>query len=101
MILVNGSVIERRIIDLLNVLGDAIRASNIPREEIFVTTKLWNSDHGYTNTIEACNRSLKKLGLDYGEKHSFCLSFGVMLLLTLFLDNHFSGPVLGPFSSFS
>ena len=51
--------------------GDAIRASKVPREEIFVTTKLWNSDHGYASTLEACDRSLKKLGLDYGEGHAF------------------------------
>ncbi|MFX1513882.1 MAG: aldo/keto reductase, partial [Promethearchaeota archaeon] len=37
----------------------------LPREEIFVTTKLWNLNHGYEQTIKACNNSLKKLGLDY------------------------------------
>eukprot|EP00250_Pteridium_aquilinum_P008707 c18149_g1_i1 orf=284-1405(-) len=46
-------------------VGDAIRASNIPREEIFVTTKLWNSDHGYASTLKACDRSLKELRVDY------------------------------------
>ncbi|MFX0061207.1 MAG: aldo/keto reductase [Candidatus Hermodarchaeota archaeon] len=39
--------------------------SGIPRDEIFITTKLWNSDHGYDSTITACNESLKKLGLKY------------------------------------
>ncbi len=46
-------------------VGTAIRKSGIAREEIFVTTKLWNSDHGYENTIKAFHRSLNRLGLDY------------------------------------
>lgn len=46
-------------------VGNAIRASKIPREEIFITTKLWNSDHGYASTLEAFDRSLKELGLEY------------------------------------
>lgn len=46
-------------------VGQAVRKSDIPREEIFVTTKLWNSDHGYQNTLDAFNRSLDKLQLDY------------------------------------
>ncbi|OQB23441.1 MAG: Glyoxal reductase [Firmicutes bacterium ADurb.Bin182] len=46
-------------------VGKAIRESRIPREEIFVTTKLWNSDHGYEKAIRACEKSLKLLGMDY------------------------------------
>lgn len=46
-------------------VGRAVRESCIPREEIFVTTKLWNSDHGYDNTIKAFHRSLERLRLDY------------------------------------
>lgn len=46
-------------------VGEAVRESGIPREEIFITTKLWNSDHGYDNTIKAFHRSLEHLGLDY------------------------------------
>jgi len=46
-------------------VGEAIRSSNIPREEIFVTTKVWNKDQGYDNTLRAFETSLKKLGLDY------------------------------------
>jgi diketogulonate reductase-like aldo/keto reductase len=46
-------------------VGNALRASGIPRADIFVTTKLWNSDHGYDSTINACEISLKKLGLSY------------------------------------
>lgn len=46
-------------------VGAAVRDSDIPRAEIFVTTKLWNSDHGYDTTLRACEGSLKRLGLDY------------------------------------
>jgi len=46
-------------------VGESIRESGIPRSEIFVTTKLWNSDHGYDATRRACAESLRKLGLDY------------------------------------
>jgi len=46
-------------------IGKAVRESSIPREQIIVTTKLWNSDHGYDNAIKAYNESLKTLGLDY------------------------------------
>jgi diketogulonate reductase-like aldo/keto reductase len=46
-------------------IGQAIRESDIPREEIFVTTKLWNDDHGYDSTLYALDLSLSKLGLDY------------------------------------
>jgi len=44
-------------------VAEALRQSGISREEVFVTTKLWNSDHGYDATIAACERSLKRLGL--------------------------------------
>ena len=46
-------------------VGRAIRQCGIPREQIFVTTKLWNADHGYEDTIRACEKSLKLLKLDY------------------------------------
>jgi diketogulonate reductase-like aldo/keto reductase len=46
-------------------VGETVRASGIPREEIFVTTKLWNSDHGYDRALAAFEESRKKLGLDY------------------------------------
>ena len=46
--------------------GKAVRDSGIPREQVFVTTKLWNSDQGYQNTLRAFNRSLQELGLGYG-----------------------------------
>ncbi len=46
-------------------IGKVVRESSIPREQIIVTTKLWNSDHGYDNAIKAYNESLITLGLDY------------------------------------
>src|ERR1700733_6698091 len=46
-------------------VGLGIRNSGVPREEIFVTTKLWNNFHGYQNTLKAFDTSLKKLSLDY------------------------------------
>jgi 2,5-diketo-D-gluconate reductase A len=46
-------------------VGVAVRASGIPREELFVTTKLWNADHGADRVRPAFERSLDKLGLDY------------------------------------
>ena len=46
-------------------VGRAVRDSGIPREQIFVVTKLWNSDQGYASAIRACDESLAKLKLDY------------------------------------
>ncbi|MEN3583387.1 MULTISPECIES: aldo/keto reductase [unclassified Streptomyces] len=45
--------------------GKALAASGIPREDLFVTTKLWNSDQGHDAALRAFDRSLTKLGLDY------------------------------------
>ncbi|GGX01723.1 aldo/keto reductase [Streptomyces chartreusis] len=45
--------------------GRAIAASGVPREDIFVTTKLWNGDQGYDSTLRAFDTSLEKLGLEY------------------------------------
>ena len=45
--------------------GKAVAASGVPREDIFVTTKVWNSDHGYDSTLRAFDTSLEKLGLEY------------------------------------
>ena len=45
--------------------GRAIASSGLPREELFVTTKLWNADQGYDSTLRAFDTSLKKLGLEY------------------------------------
>ncbi|GHG30483.1 oxidoreductase [Streptomyces hydrogenans] len=45
--------------------GEAVAASGIPREELFVTTKLWNSEQGYDSTLRAFDASLERLGLDH------------------------------------
>lgn len=44
--------------------GKGISASGIPRDEVFVTTKVWNADHGYDSTLRAFDESLERLGLD-------------------------------------
>ena len=46
-------------------VGAAIAASGVPREELFVTTKLWNEDQGYESAFPAFERSLARLGLDF------------------------------------
>lgn len=46
-------------------VGAAIRASTIARDQLFVTTKLWNDDHGYDAALRAFDASLSRLGLDY------------------------------------
>ncbi|GMA89931.1 aldo/keto reductase [Homoserinibacter gongjuensis] len=46
-------------------VGRAIEKSGIPREELFITTKLWNSDQGTQSAFDAIDLSLEKLGLDY------------------------------------
>jgi len=46
-------------------VGQAIKESGIPREELFITTKVWNTDQGYDKTLKAFDISMKKLGLDY------------------------------------
>ncbi len=46
-------------------VGEGIRQSGLPREEVFVTSKVWNSDQGYESTLRAFDTSLRKLKLDY------------------------------------
>ncbi|KQL57864.1 MULTISPECIES: aldo/keto reductase [Bacillaceae] len=46
-------------------VGKAIAESTIDREKLFITTKVWNSDQGYDQTLAAFETSIKKLGLDY------------------------------------
>lgn len=46
-------------------VGAAIRASGLPRDEVFVTTKLWMSDASYEGAKRGFDASLKRLGLDY------------------------------------
>lgn len=60
-----------RLIDTAQVYGNeeavgkAIKASGVPREELFITTKLWISDFSYEAAKDAFNESLRKLDLDY------------------------------------
>ena len=46
-------------------VGAAIRNSGIPREQLYVTTKLWNDDQGYESALAAFDASMERLGLDY------------------------------------
>ncbi len=46
-------------------VGRAMKDSGIPREDIFLTSKLWNGDHGYEATLKAFDKSLELLGTDY------------------------------------
>jgi len=46
-------------------VGLGIRASGVPRDALFLTTKVWNSEQGYESTLEACEKSLARLGTDY------------------------------------
>ena len=46
-------------------VGSALRNSGIRREDVFITTKLWNSDQGYETALKACDASLKRLGQKY------------------------------------
>jgi len=45
-------------------VGEAVRGSGLPRSKVFVTTKLWNADHGYDETLRACDQSLTRLGME-------------------------------------
>ena len=45
-------------------VGEGVRASGVPRAEVFVTTKLWNDDQGYDSALKAFDASLERLGLD-------------------------------------
>jgi len=60
-----------RLIDTATIYGNekgvgrGIAKSGVPREELFITTKLWNADQGYDSTLKAFDESLSKLGLDY------------------------------------
>lgn len=57
-------------------VGRAIKRSGIPREEIFVTTKLWVQDYGDESSIKAFERSLERLGLDYVDLYLMHQPFG-------------------------
>ncbi|MGJ7922365.1 aldo/keto reductase [Neobacillus sp. LXY-4] len=46
-------------------VGQGIRESGVSRDDLFITSKVWNSDQGYESTLQAFDTSLKKLGMDY------------------------------------
>ncbi len=46
-------------------VGQAVANSGLPREDVFITTKLWNADQGYDNTLKAFDASMARLGVDY------------------------------------
>ena len=46
-------------------VGEGVRPSGKPREELFITSKVWNSERGYDKTLRACEKTLKDLGMDY------------------------------------
>ena len=46
-------------------VGKGIAESGVDRKDIFLVTKLWNDEHGYEETINAFNKSIKRLGVDY------------------------------------
>lgn len=50
-------------------VGRGIKESGVPREDLYITTKLWNDSHGYEETLRAFDASLKRLGLDYLDQY--------------------------------
>ncbi|BBY43322.1 putative oxidoreductase [Mycolicibacterium celeriflavum] len=46
-------------------VGEAVKRSGLAREDVFITTKLWNADQGYDSTLTAFDKSMKRLQLDY------------------------------------
>ncbi|HEY3697874.1 MAG TPA: aldo/keto reductase, partial [Spongiibacteraceae bacterium] len=59
------SIDTARIYDNESSVGAALAASGLPRHELFITTKLWNSAHGYDAALRGFDASLRRLGLDY------------------------------------
>lgn len=57
-------------------VGRAVRNCGIPREELFITTKAYIQEMGYENTMQAFERSLEKLGLDYLDLYLIHMPFG-------------------------
>lgn len=74
-------------------LGKAVVESGVPREQIWLTTKLWPADYGYRSTKQACRDSCARLGVDYlgkcvmlGERS---IHFRVLLVLIFTLTDFF------------
>lgn len=62
---IDGAAIYDNEVSMGNGIAEGIKATGISREDLFITSKVWNADLGYESTIEAYETSLKKLGLDY------------------------------------
>lgn len=79
---INAINVGYRLIDTASVYGNeqavgaAIRKSNIPRNELFITTKAWISEMGYDRTLQAFEASLARLGLDYLDLYLIHMPFG-------------------------
>ena len=56
---------RRRLRERDRASGRAMQDSGVPREDVFLTTKLWNGDHGYDAALRAFDKSLERLGTDY------------------------------------
>jgi diketogulonate reductase-like aldo/keto reductase len=73
--IVNATEVGYRLLDTAvsyrneEAVGEAIRACGVPREELFVTSKLRGRDHGYDDAITSTRESLRRLGLDYLDLH--------------------------------
>ncbi|UZJ78018.1 aldo/keto reductase [Fictibacillus sp. KU28468] len=48
-------------------VGEAVKQVDVPREELFITTKVWNTEQGYEETLRSFKESLKKLDMDYAD----------------------------------
>lgn len=57
-------------------VGRAILESVVPRENFFITSKVWIQDMGYETTRRACERSLRRLGMDYMDLYLLHMPFG-------------------------
>ncbi|QEE16979.1 aldo/keto reductase [Promethearchaeum syntrophicum] len=47
------------------IVGNALKNTKVPRDQVFITSKVWNSDQGYSRTLNAFNKSLSNLGVDF------------------------------------
>lgn len=60
-----GAIDTATVYDNEAEVGEAVRNSGVKREELFITSKVWNTDQGYDETLRAFESSLKRLGFDY------------------------------------
>jgi diketogulonate reductase-like aldo/keto reductase len=62
---IDGAAIYGNEVSMGKGIAEGMKAAGISRENLFITSKVWNADLGYESTIKAYETSLKKLGLDY------------------------------------